>query len=217
MMDLTSDRRSNSRYWLVIILIALAVHIFLLFSLKPHHLDIFKKSIDDNIAVSSRRASFPDAIIAISVDVEGEEPMPVEIERPPDESPENDDMETDNPWEGDPEPVDILELVGESHAPLPSTPSTHAALIPPRPVEITWPETKNLSHCLGMHVDVRIRVNEKGKILVVEPAPAEGLPDDCTAAAVRAARRIVFLPGTVDGRAETMWTEIRIDFRRQSR
>jgi hypothetical protein len=215
MINLTSGRRGGSRYWLVIVLIAVGVHLFLLFSLKPRHFNVFRRSIDERVATSSRPASFPDAIIAITVDVEGEEPPPIEIEKPPEDQREEEVSEVETPHEGDVSSEDLMEILGESHAPLPSQPSTRFAVIPPRPIEITWPETKNLRHCLGMHVDVRIRVSDTGKILILEPADA-ALPDDCTAAALRAARRIVFLPGTVDGRPETMWTEIRIDFRRQS-
>ena len=69
---------------------------------------------------------------------------------------------------------------------------------------------------MGKHVDVRIRVSDSGQILIAEPASGD-IPDDCAAAALKAARRIVFLPGMQDGRPTTMWTEIRIDFRRQSR
>ncbi|MGD8415037.1 MAG: energy transducer TonB [Candidatus Latescibacterota bacterium] len=216
MIDLTSSRRQGSRYWLLIFLIAIAVHLIVIFGVKNQYLNVFRKSIDDNIAASSAPASFPDAIVAVTVDVEGEEPVPVEIETPPREVKEPTRVEVEHPGD-DPNSVDdILEVVGQNNAPMPSRPSTTRAVIPPRPVEITWPETKNLSHCLGTHVDVRIHVDEKGKILAAEPSSGQ-VPDECAAAALRAARRIVFLPGTVDGKPQTMWTEIRIDFRTQSR
>jgi TonB family protein len=99
---------------------------------------------------------------------------------------------------------------------MPSTPSTRAAVVPPRPVEITWPETEKLGHCLGLGIDIRIRVGADGAVLDVESAPGDH-PPDCTRAALEAARRIRFRPGTVDGKAEVMWTDIRIEFRRQRR
>jgi hypothetical protein len=188
----------------------------LFFGLQPRHLSIFKKSLDDSPSSSSRRASFPDAIIAVTIDVEGEEPVPVEIEPPPLENRLTEPVDDDSPYEDEIQSDDMLDILGESQTPLPSRPSTRAAVIPPRPVEITWPETKKLGRCLGMHVDVRIRVGEQGEILSVEPVGSD-VPDDCVSAAVLAARRIVFLPGKKDGHPVTMWTEIRIDFRRQSR
>lgn len=214
MMGLDAGKRRKPRFWLLIILIAVAVHLFILFGVKPHYLNIFRKSIDDNIAASSNRASFPDAIVAITVDVEGEEPAPVEIVEPPvDQRQANTDPVS--PGDRSSERQDVLDILGEPHKALPSLPSTRSAVIPPRPVEITWPETKNLSHCLGMHVDVRIHVGINGEILAIAPVDSR-IPEDCAAAAVSAARRIVFLPGTVDGRPKEMWTDIRIDFRRQS-
>jgi hypothetical protein len=216
MIDLTSSRRRSSRYWLVIVLIALAVHLLVIFGVKNDYLQVFKRSIDDKIASSSPPASYPDAIVAVIIDVEGEEPVPVKIVTPPIEQREPQILEVENPGEDMDAKEDILEVVGEDHAPMPSRPSTTQAVIPPRPIEITWPETKNLSHCLGTHVDVRIHVDEAGQILAAEPASGQ-IPDECAAAALRAARRIIFLPGTVDGRPETMWTEIRIDFRKQAR
>lgn len=215
MTDPSAGRRGNPRYWLLIVLIAVVVHLAILFGVKPHYLNVFKKSIDDDIASSSRPASFPNAIIAITVDVEGEEPLPVEIEESPIAPRETAVDFVDSPNERETRPDDLLEIMGDAQTPLPSQPSTRLAVIPPRPVEITWPETENLGHCLGIHVDVRIHVGENGEILRIEPVEGS-VPDDCATAAVSAARRIVFLPGTIDGRPKDMWTEIRIDFRSQS-
>lgn len=207
--------RGGSRYWLVIILIAVAVHMFLLIGIKSSHFAVFRRSIDNSIASSSPPAAFPDAIIAIIIDVEGEETLPVEIEPPPEKEPVDGDPDVENPGDDPEAPENLIDFTGESNAPMPFRPSTRSAVIPPRPIEITWPETKNMGHCMGLHVDVRIRVSDKGEILAVEPGDS-ALPEDCAAAALRTARRIVFLPGTVDGNPETMWTEIRIDFRQHS-
>jgi hypothetical protein len=216
MIDLASSRRQSSRYWLVIVLIAVLVHLMVIFGIKTQHLGVFRRSVDDRVASSSKPASFPDAIVAVIVDVEGDEPIPVQIETPPQEYRDSPVIDVERQGDNEEATEDILDVLGEAHAPLPSRPSTSSAVIPPRPIEITWPETRNLSHCLGTHVDVRIHVSESGQILVAEPASGD-IPDDCAAAALKAARRIVFLPGTQDGLPKTMWTEIRIDFRRQSR
>jgi hypothetical protein len=215
-METTHRSRENLRRWIVIILIAIAVHVILLFGVKPDYLGIFRKSLVNNLASSSRPASMPDAIVAITIRVEGEEPRPVEIETVAEPPRQVKIRDVETPRENDSDRTDILEILGEAHSPMPSRATTSRTVIPPRPVEITWPETRDLNHCLGFHVDVRIQVDESGKIRVVEAVDTD-LPQDCIEAAVRAARRIVFLPGRTDGKPHTMWTEIRIDFRRQSR
>lgn len=83
--------------------------------------------------------------------------------------------------------------------------------VPPRPIEITWPDTRKLSHCVGLRIDVRIRVDERGRVEQVEPA-STGLPADCVRAALDTARRIKFTPGTVAGKPATLWTLVTIDF-----
>jgi len=87
--------------------------------------------------------------------------------------------------------------------------------VPPRPVEITWPETKGLGHCLGLEIAIRIEVDKEGEVLQVKAVDA-GHPPDCTKAALDAARLIRFRPGLVKGRPARMWTQLRIDFRRKS-
>lgn len=215
-MYTTTRKHDVIKRWLLIILIAIALHLVLLFGVKPDHLAFFRKSLDDNPSSASNPASMPDAIIAVTVRVEGEEPRPVEIEDVPEPPVVSEKRDVLVPSDEPSEETDILEILGEAQTPRPSVPSSRKTVIPPRPVEITWPETSNLKHCLGSHVDLRIRVDEKGKITAIEPMRGD-IPGDCVDAAVRAARRIVFLPGRADGTPQTMWTEIRIDFRRQSR
>jgi hypothetical protein len=65
-----------------------------------------------------------------------------------------------------------------------------------------------------LSVDIRIRVGTGGEVLRVEPVDT-GHPPDCTQAAIDAAGRIRFRPGSVDGTPKAMWTQIRIEFRRQ--
>ncbi len=213
-MEVTTKKRDTARRWIVIVVIALSAHLFLLLGVKPGYFDIFRKSFDNNLASSSRLSSMPDAIVAVTVRVEGEEPRPVRIEPTPEQPRKTETQPTIQPGDKEEPENNILEILGDATSPLPSRASSRNTVIPPRPVEITWPDTKNLGHCLGMHVDVRIQVDETGKIRIVEPI-ARDLPEDCVDAAIRAARRIVFLPGRSDGKPHTMWTEIRIDFRRQ--
>jgi hypothetical protein len=71
-----------------------------------------------------------------------------------------------------------------------------------------------LRHCLGHHIDIRIEVDERGKVLRVEPMDMNH-PQDCIAAALESAGKIVFEPGQVDGTTTRMWTQVRIDFRKK--
>jgi len=90
-----------------------------------------------------------------------------------------------------------------------------AGVVPPRPVEITWPDTRKLSHCVGLRIDVRIRVDEAGRVERVEPA-SQGLPDDCVRAALDTAKRIKFTPGTIGGKPAALWSLVTIDFEKRN-
>jgi hypothetical protein len=90
-----------------------------------------------------------------------------------------------------------------------------AGVVPPRPIEITWPDTRKLSHCVGLRIDVRIRVDELGRVERVEPA-SQGLPADCVRAALDTAKRIKFTPGTVGGKPAPMWSLVTIDFEKRN-
>lgn len=89
------------------------------------------------------------------------------------------------------------------------------AVVPPRPIEITWPDTRRLSQCVGLRIDVRIRVDAEGRVERVEPASA-GVPDACMRAALDTARRIRFTPGTVGGEPATLWSLVTIDFEKKN-
>jgi hypothetical protein len=209
--------RRRSRQWVLFAALAIAVHLLLLLTVKQEFFDVFKRSIDNDLGASSPHSSRPQAIVVIPIEVESDEAEVVDviIEEPQDEPPSEEP--TDEQREGEEtEAVNILDVIGESQAPIPSSPTTASAIVPPRPIEITWPETEKLGHCLGLYVDIRIRVADDGRLLRVEPVPSDN-PGDCTQAAIDAAERIKFRPGTVDGTAKTMWTQIRIEFRRQRR
>lgn len=206
-----SHRRSK---WSLIVLVAVLLHVVLFISVKQGFFEVFKHSVADTEGASSPRASMPQAIVVVPVEVESEEgevAMEEPQEEPPTEEPSREKRRGESV-----DAANILDVVGESQAPIPSEPSTRSAVVPPRPVEITWPQTEKLGHCLGLEIDIRIRVGPDGEVLRVEPA-SSGHPADCTQAAIDAAQRIRFRPGTVDGTAEAMWTQIRIEFRRQRR
>lgn len=110
--------------------------------------------------------------------------------------------------------LDVGDLTEQDAGPRAGMASTEAASVPPRPVEITWPETRKLKQCVGQSVNVRILVSEQGAVKDVELVPSSILPE-CADAALAAARHIRFEPGKTGGIAATMWTEVRIDFQRR--
>lgn len=205
----TRQQRSNRKKWLILIALAIVLHLVVLLTLRQSFFDIFRKSVNAPSDATRAGGGFPDAIIAIPVVIDGDEPSP----NPPTDSPSVQPGDKPALSPGDPgEVVDLRDIVGETLAPLPSEGSGRTTAVPPRPLEITWPETRNLRHCLDSHVDIRIHVGEDGEILAVEPAASTD-PADCVAAAVEAARRIQFAPGRIKGKPAAMWTQIRIDFR----
>lgn len=211
------SRRKRALYWLAIVGSAVALHILLFVGVRQSFFEVFRKSIDENAGASSPSASYPDAIVAIVIDVDGEEPTAAEVvERTVPIPPRPGDAEP-RPGRGD-DPladIDVLDITGEAQAPLPAERSGRSTAIPPRPVEIMWPRTRGLGHCLGLSIDIRIEVGAAGEVLGVEPHDSRH-PSDCTEAALEAARRIKFVPGRVKGKPARMWTRVRIDFRRKN-
>jgi TonB family protein len=110
--------------------------------------------------------------------------------------------------------LDLGDLLDKNAGPRGGASSTEAASIPPRPVEITWPETRQLKQCIGQSVNVKILVSEEGRVKDVQIVPSGILPA-CADAALAAARHIRFEPGRAGGIPATMWTEVRIDFQRR--
>ena len=211
----SASAEQNRRKWLIIIALAVVAHLFVLLTVQDSFFEVFQKSVDDHPGSSSSRASNPQAIIAIQIDVEGDEPSIIEIEetpRPP--TPDVPPSESQGKGLDEFATVDLDNLVGESQSPLPSESSGRSTAVPPRPIEITWPDTDDLGHCLGRYIDIRILVGIDGQVIAVKPT-SELHPPDCAQAAVDAARRIRFLPGKIKGKAAEMWTQIRIDFRRK--
>lgn len=215
-MVTTPGIERRPRQWLLIVALAVAVHLLLLLAVKPEYLEIFRKKLVDDTGASSPSAAPRQAIIVVPIEVESDEPEVVVVEPLRDEPPRPEASATEGRGDSDSDAVNILDVVGQAQTPIPSAPGTTAAIVPPRPVEITWPETEKLGHCLGLHIDIRIRVGAGGEVMRVE-ALDPGHPGDCTQAAIDAAERIRFRPGTVDGKPRAMWTQIRIEFRRQRR
>ncbi len=207
--------QSSKRVWWVLVILVLLFHLALLVFVRPEYLDFFVRDIDTTSGAGARHGASvpPDAIIAIQVDVEAEDQTVPETatatESPSDATPSPDATQTGH--DDALETLDLGELIGQTRSPRAGSGTGARETIPPRPVEITWPETRRLKHCIGRHVDVRILVGEDGAIRRVEPQ-ANDLPPDCLQSALDAAGKIKFSPGRVAGKPATLWAQVRIDF-----
>ncbi len=207
-----APRNDGLRRWAAFVTLALLLHAILLVTLHPGFFEIFRKAIvDTEPSRSSGGGPPPDAIVVIRVDEEESETPPP---APTDVRPRTVARPTERPAQPQPgEPrVDILDLVGDAAEPRTGAGTSSVARIPPRPVEITWPRTRRLGHCRDLRLDIRVHVGADGRVLEAR-APGGDWPADCVRAALDAARRIRFVPGTVEGHPRAMWTRVRIDFR----
>ena len=162
----------------------------------------------------------PRSIFAINIDPETNATGVIDLTPPPPPPPPRPaptDTATVLPRESraDTRPdLDVDDLLDQAAGPRGGSASTVVAAVPPRPIEITWPETRQLKQCIGQSVNVRIRVSEEGQVKDVKVIPSDVLPA-CSDAALAAARHIRFEPGRQGGVPVAMWTEVRIDFQRR--
>lgn len=106
----------------------------------------------------------------------------------------------------------IETLIGDGDVPISRGGGSARMVLPPKPLEIAWPDARGLERCVGLAIELRIHVDKDGGIDRIEPTERR-YPRQCLQAAVSAARKIVFSPGTIDGEPAAMWTTIRIDFK----
>jgi Gram-negative bacterial TonB protein C-terminal len=207
---------TGSRRRRVTIVVAVAALLLAFAYVRPSRFGGHRHDPEAPPADSSRAAAWnPDAVIAIQVDVENRL-QPIDVtpipDPPPPPPPAAADTTVADAPGGDDDGLDSLDLAGAS---APTRASANVTrIIPPRPVEITWPETSRLKQCIGRHVDVDIRVGADGTVLRVEPVDRD-FPEDCLRSALNAAAQIRFLPGTVDGKPATLSTRVRIDFEKR--
>ena len=214
-------RESNRlRVWLIIASVVVLFHLFLLVYVKPSSFSFLLPSPRTPADESPGAASTPDAILYVPV--EYEEPAVQEtvthlIEESEAEETVEPSQDTRPPQTGPQSgvPADIGDIIGDASRPLPRGVGKEPVKIPPRPLQITWPDTRRLKHCRGHQIDLRIEVDVDGRILRVEPAVSSS-PAECIRAALECAAKIVFAPGQINGRPARMWTEIRIDFRKKN-
>ncbi len=212
---MTRHRESRRKWW-VIAAVVIGFHLALLLFVRPEYFHFLMRDLHSpSGSLRSAAPGFPDAIIAIQVDVEDsetdipDEPV-AEESRPVPPSPVSRNHEGADGTDAN-EAVDIGDILGNAAEPRAGGGNRIGETVPPRPVEITWPETRRLKHCIGRHVDVRILVAADGRIREVIPQHPD-IPADCLDAAMEAARRIKFTPGRVDGKPTELWAQVRIDF-----
>jgi len=218
-----SARHNRRNLWLGIIAVVLLIHLVLFLAVRPEFFAAFQKKVSGAGDGTSQFASSPDAIITIPIEIIDETEHPIEITPTETKTRNTEPTEEREHKEEESEPAkqdatddsrDVESLIGESPVTLPHVEGPVTIAIPPRPVEITWPDTRDLKHCLGHYIDVQIEVDENGRILDVK-ARSENHPEDCVQAAIDSAWRIVFEPGLVNGLPSRMWTQVRVDFRRK--
>jgi TonB family protein len=162
----------------------------------------------------------PQSQFAVNIDPETNVTRVIDVTPPPPPPPPKPapvDTTRVRPEKEEPEPrpdIDVGDLVDKDAGAHGGASSTEVASVPPRPVEITWPETRQLKQCIGQSVNVEILVAEDGKVKDVKVVPSDILPA-CADAALAAARHIRFEPGRTGGVAATMWTQVRIDFQKR--
>jgi len=224
---LSTARKKRTKEWAIIVSVVIALHVALFLSVRPAFFSMFKKTVTSASDGEQGRPFAPRAFLTIPIEIEDHptdqeqelvqeaiEPVPRERRKlePPltllEETTEN------NQGEQSDAPVEIDKLLGESPQTLPHNIGREKIMIPPRALEITWPDTRNLKHCLGHHIDMKIRVDAEGAISSIQPLDMNH-PSDCIEAAVESANEIIFEPGRVDGIPTAMWTHVRIDFRKK--
>jgi hypothetical protein len=209
--------RERLTHWLLIVAAALVLHLALLLYIKPSVFTFFARTPAPPARPYTDPSQTPDAILSIPVELEDEAPEePFQIlsdniaARGPDDRATQPALPEDRAGPGT--DLDITDMVGDASRTLPQAPDAELLQTPPRPLQITWPDTHRPERCLGHQITVLIQVDERGIILQVHPEAANH-PSDCVSAAVESARQIAFAPGTINGRPAKMWTRIRIDFR----
>ena len=211
--------RTRPRLWFVFVSAAVLFHLLLFICVKPSHFFFLIPSSRVSGERSVSGTSAPDAIVYVPVELE-EEPQEQAVTQLVEETesaklaaPTQEAGGTGGGQEGM-GPFGFGDMVSDASRPLAPSSEIEPVRIPPRPLQITWPDTRKLKNCLGHQVDIRVQVDEDGRILELEPATtAPACPPECVRAALECGSRIVFAPGRINGRAARMWTEIRIDFR----
>ncbi|MFH1755118.1 MAG: hypothetical protein ABIA59_05390, partial [Candidatus Latescibacterota bacterium] len=205
--------RNKPIYWTAFIIVAVLLHITLLLTLKPSFFSLFKKTIRADDVGSAQNFEGSDVILTIPIEIEDESSdTPIDME--PDRIRQGESSHPGSSSEFSSLFDNLDDLLGDGSQSITRDAGPRPVSVPPRPVEITWPDSRKLGHCIGMYVVVNIQVGMEGAILQLR-ADRTDLPADCIRAAVEAAEQIVFTPGSINGMPSKMWTKVRIDFRQE--
>jgi len=201
----------------VIVGAALLAHFVFFLFIRPSAVQFVRRVVSPGSENPAAAGAQPDAILSIRIEYDGgsAQPEPVPLIAIDDGSDRNPPPAPADAPPSSPGPGGTSEfggLLGDASRTIPRGSPPDLVRIPPRPLQITWPDTRRLKHCLGHQITIRVQVDETGRIVRVE-APDEDHPLDCVTAALESAGQIVFSPGTIGGKPVKMWTEIRIDFR----
>ena len=211
---------SSHRNRILVAGVVLAILAVLVLSRETAVDDLFERVelAPDTVLTTPR--GMPQAQFAVNIDPETNVTRVIDVTPPPPPPPRKPapvDTARVRPEHTQPDrtpDLDLGDLLEKDPGAKAGASSSEVASIPPRPVEITWPETRQLKQCIGQSVNVKILVSEEGRVKEVKIMPAEILPA-CADAALAAARHIRFEPGRTGGVAAEMWTEVRIDFQRR--
>jgi hypothetical protein len=207
--------KKKAIYWTAFIAVAILVHFTLLLTIKPSFFSFFRKNIQSDDVGAAQSFTGGEVILTIPIEIEDETSEPTPEERVNHTQPaESDNPNTNNDFSSLYDNLD--DLLGNGAQTIERNSGPRPVAVPPRPVEITWPDTRRLGHCIGSHVIVNIQVGSEGDIMQIRPQRAN-LPADCIRAAIEAAEKIKFTPGSLNGVPSKMWTKVRIDFRQEPR
>lgn len=216
-----NDARATGRGRVVVTGVLLAAVALLVLSRRTAVDNLFERVQLPPDTVATSAQGVPQAQFAVNIDPETNATRVIDVTPPPPPPPAPKPAPVDTtrvrPEKEKPDrriDMDLGDLLDRDAGAHGGASSSEVASIPPRPVEITWPETRQLKQCIGQSVNVRILVAENGRVKEVKIVPADILPA-CADAALAAARHIRFEPGRTGGVAAEMWTEVRIDFQKR--
>jgi len=203
--------RSSRRQWIVIILIAIAVHLAILFFFKPHYLSIFLPKLKPGESGGNPFEGVERVLSVVSFEGRHEKQEKKEEVKKKIEVEETAQRSLD----------DILNTVLPSDVFTPIGIKGKSGLQPgggiskdikPKPLYIPWPEIpRSASKYASGKVVLKVFVNKNGEVedvKIIQGLPLKKLND----IAVRSAYNVKFSPGLKNGQPTPMWVELTISF-----
>ncbi len=203
--------RSSRRQWIVIILIAIAVHLAILFFFKPHYLSIFLPKIKPGESGGNPFEGVERVLSVVSFEGRRKKQEKKEEVKKKIEVEEN-TQETLDDILNNILPPDALTPIGIKGKRGLKPGGGVSKNIKPKPLYIPWPEVpRGASRYASGKVVLKVLVNEKGEVQdvkIVQGLPLKKLND----IAIRSAYNVKFSPGLKNGQPTPMWVELTISF-----